>query len=146
MWLLCLNSRTVFLYLCRLRLASSPTMFLFTISISYRTMLRVSRSSTVGISFMWTPLNWSGLNPSNFLMNKLNTFEVSSCSRWFLCMRRARARKRHSLTLYGCPIFSSNVRQLIFWFLSRGSGKIAFLHPVGTFLSKEASTVRFVNL
>ena len=77
-------------------------------------------------------------------MNKLNNFEVSSSSRWFPCIWRAKARKRHRLSLYGCLVFSSNVRQLIVWFLSRGSGKTAFLHPIGTSLCKAAKTVKFV--
>ena len=38
---------------------------------------------------------------------------------------------RHKLSLYGCLVFSSYVRQLIVRFLNRGSGKTAFLHPIG---------------
>ena len=146
MWILYLISRAVFSYFCTLRLASSPTMFPSTISISYRRMLRVSRSSTIGISFMWTPWKWSALNRSILLMNKLNNFEVFSSSYWCPCMWRASARKRHKLSLYGCLMFCSNVRQLIVWFLSRGSDKTAFLHPIGTSLSKAANTVKFVIL
>ena len=146
MWLLYLSSRTVFSYFCTLRLASSPTVFPSTISISYRRMLRVSRSSTKGILFMWTPWNWSALNPSILLMNKLNNFEVSSSSRWVPCKWRASARKRLKLSLYGCLVLSSNVRHLIEPLLKRGSGKTAFLHPIGTSLSKAANTVKFVSL
>ena len=146
MWLLYLSSRTVFSYLCTLRLASSLTMFPSTISISYRRMLRVSRSSTVGISFMWTPRNWLGLSPSILLMNKLNNCEVSSSSRWVPCKWRASARKRQKLSLYACLVFSSYVRQLIVRCLNRGLGKNALLHPIGTSLSKAANTVKFVNL
>ena len=32
------------------------------------------------------------------------------------------------------------------WFSSRVLGKTALLHPIGTFLSKAAKTVQFVNL
>ena len=146
MWLLYLSSRTVFSCFCTFRLASSPTIIPSTLSISYRRMLRVSRSSTVGIWFMWTTWNWLWLSPTIWLMNKMKNFEVSSSSCWFPCMWRARARKRHKLSLYGCLVFSSIVRQLIVWFLSRGSGRTAFLHPLGTSLSKAANTVKFVNL
>ena len=38
------------------------------------------------------------------------------------------------------------VRQLITPFLNGGSDKSAFLHPIGTSLSKAANTVKFVNL
>ena len=117
-----------------------------TVFISYRRKLRVSRSSAVGISFIWTPWNWSALNPSVLLMNKLNIFEVFSSSRWFLCKWRARARTKHRLSLYGCLVFSSNVRQLIVQFFKSGLGKTAFFHPIGTSLSKAANTVKFVNL
>ena len=146
MWLLYLSSRTVFWYFCALCFASSPIIFPSTKSISYSTMLRVSRSSTVGISFMWTPWIWLGFSPSVLLMNKLNIFEVFSSSRWFPCMWRARARKRHRLLLYGCLVFSSKVRQLIVPFLNRGSGKTVSLHPIGTSLRRAANTVKFVNL
>ena len=146
MWLLFLSSRTVFSYFCTLRLASSPTTFPSTISISHKIMLRVSRSSTVGILFMWTPWNRSGLSPSFLLMNKSNSSEVSSSSRWVPCKWRARAQKRHRLPLYGCFVSSSNVWQLIVPILNGGSGKIAFLHPRGTSLSKAPNTVKFVNL
>ena len=146
MWLLYLRSCTVFLYFCTLRLASSPTMFPSTISISYSTMLRVRRSSTVGISFIWTPWNWLGLSPSILVMNKLNNCEVSSSSRWVPCKWKASARKRHKLSLYGCLVFSSNVSQLIVWFLSRSSGKTAFLHPIGTFFRGTAKTIKFFKL
>ena len=146
MWLLYLSSRTVLSYFCTLRLANSPTMFPFTISLSYRRMMRVSRSSTIGISFMWTPWNWSALNQSILLMNNLNNFEVSSSSPWVPCKWRARARKRHKLSLYGCLVFSSYVRHLIVQFFKSGSGKTAFLHPIGTSLSKAANMVQFVNL
>ena len=145
MWLLYLSSRTVFLYFCTLRLASSPITLPSTISISYSSMLRVSRSSTKGLSFIWTRWKWSAPNPSILLFNKLNSFEVFSSSRWFPCMCRAGARERQRLSLYGCLVFSSNVRKLIVWFLSRGLGKTAFLHPIGTSLSKAANTVKFNN-
>ena len=146
MWLLSLSSRTVCSYFCKLRLASSPTMFPSTISISYSRMLRVSRSSTVRMSFMLTPRNWFALNPTILLMNKLNNFEVSSSSRWFPCMWGARARERHRLLLYGGLVFSSNVRQLIVPLLNRSSGRTASLHPIGTSLKRAANTVKFVNL
>ena len=146
MWLLYLSSRTLFSYFFTVRLVSSPTMFSSTISISYNRMLRVSRSSTVGISFKWTPWNWLVFSPSILLMNKLNNFEVYSCSLSFPCMWWARARKRQRLSLYGCLVFSSNVRRLIVWFLSRDSGKTASLHPIGTSLRRAANTVKLVNL
>ena len=146
MWLLYLSSCTVFLYFCTLRLSSSPIILPSTLSISYSTMLRISRSSTAGISFIWTPWNWLRLSPSILLMNKLNKFEVSSSSRWFPCKWRARARKRHRLSFYGCFVFSSNVRQLIVWFLSICLGKTESLHPIGTSLSKVTKTVKYVNL
>ena len=146
MWLLYLSSRTVLSYFCTLRLSSSPTMFPSTKSKSYRRMLRVSRSSTVGISFMWTAWNWLELNPSIKLMNKLNVFEVCSSSLWVPCKWREGARKRHKLSLYGCLVFSSYVRQLIVPFLNKGSCKTAFLHPIGMSLSKAAKTTEFVNL
>ena len=146
MWLLYLSSRTVFSYFCTLRLASSPTMFPSTISISYRIMLKVSKSSTIRQSFMWTPWNWSALNLSILLMNKLNNFEVSSPSRWVPCKWGASARKRRKLSLYGFLVLFSNVRQLIVWFLSRGLCKTAFFQPIGTSSSKAANAVKFVNL
>ena len=95
---------------------------------------------------MWTPWNWLGLSPSILVMNKMNNFEVFSSSRWFPCMWRARARRRHKLLLYGCLVFSSYVRLLIVPFLNRGLGKTGFLHPIGTSLKKAANTVKFVNL
>ena len=146
MRLLYLSSCIVFSYFCTLRLASSQIMLPSTISISYSRMLRVSRSSTKRISFIWTPWNSSALNPSILLMNKLNNFEVFSSSRWFPCRWRAKPRKRHRSSLYGCLVFSSNVRQLIVWLLSRGSGKTGSLHPIGTSLSKAADRIKFVNL
>ena len=129
MWLLYLSSRTVFSYFCTLRLASYPTMFQSTKSLSYSRMLRVSRSLAIGKSFMWTHWKWLGLSPSILLMNKLENFEVSFSSRWVPCKWRASARKSHKLSLYGCLVFSSYVRQLIVPFLSRSSGKTAFLRP-----------------
>ena len=82
-----------------LRLASSPIVLPSAISISYSTMLRVSRSSTKGISFIWTRWNWSALNPSIFLTNKLNNFEVCSSSHWFPCMWRTKP-KRETVCRY----------------------------------------------
>ena len=136
----------MFSYFGTLCLASSPIMFPSTLLISYSRMFRVSRSSAIGVSFIWTRWNWSVLNPSILLMNKLNNFEVSSSSRWFPCKWRARARQRHKLSLYGFLACSSNVRQLIVPFFTRGSGKIAFLHPIGTSLSNAAHAGKFVNL
>ena len=146
MWLLSLSSRTVFSCFCTLRLASSPRMFPSLISISYSRMLRVSRSSTIEICFMWIPRNWSALNPSihwwvSWLGLKFLLPVVECHSKG-----RLSARKRHKLSLNGCLVFSSYVRQLIVWFLSRRSGKTAFLHPIGTSLSTAANTVKFVNL
>ena len=146
MSLLYLSSRTLLSYICTLRLASSPIMLPSTISISYRRMLGVSRSSTIGLSFMWTPWECLGLNPSILLINKLNIFKVSFSSRWFLCKWRARARKRHRLSLYGCLVFSSNVRQLIVHFFESGLGKIASLHPIGTSLRRAANLGKIVKL
>ena len=94
---------------------------------------------------MWTPLNWLGLSQPVLLMNKLNNFEVFSSSRSFPCHWRARTRKRHRLLLYGCLLFSLNVRQLIVPFLNGSLGKTAFLHPKGTSLRRAAKTVKFVN-
>ena len=62
------------------------------------------------------------------------------------CKWRASARKRHKLSLYGCLVLSSNVRQLTVPFLNRSLGKTALLHPIGTSFSKAANTVKFVNL
>ena len=139
------QSHSIFLFLhtssCKFS-ANVPS----TISISYKTKLRLSRSSTVGISFTWKPWNWLGLSPSIMLRNKLNNFEFSSSCRWVPCKWKANARKGHKLSLYGCLVFSSKVRQLIVWFLSRGSGNTAILHPIGTSLSKAANTVKFVKL
>ena len=146
MWLLYLSSRAVFSYFCTLRLASSPTMFPSTTNILYRRMLRVSRSSTIGISLIWTPWSWLGLSPSIFLMNKQDNFEISSSNRWVPCKWRASARKRYKLSLYGCLVFSSNVRQLIVPFFNRGLSKTAFVHPIGMSLSKALNTVKFANL
>ena len=146
MWLSYLSSRTVFLFFCTLRLASTPTMFPSTKSTSYRRMMRNTRSSTAGISFMWTPWNCMGLSPSILVMNKMNNFEVSSSSLWVPCKWRASARKRHKLSFFGCLVFSSNVRQLIVQFFKSGSGKSPSLHPIGTSLSKTANTVKVVNL
>ena len=146
MWLLYLSSCTVFSHFCTICLASSPTIFPSIISISYRRMLRVSRSSTVGISLMWTSWNWLGLTPAIILMIKLNNFEVSPSSRSVPCKWRTRARKRHKLLLYGCLVFSSYVRQLILPFFNRGSVKTAFLDPIGTSLRRTANTVKFVSL
>ena len=93
MCFLYLSSRTVFSNFCTLRLASSLILFQSAIPISYRTMLRVSRSSTKGILFIWTPWNWSALNPSILLMNIMNRLEVSSPSCWFLFKWRVREKK-----------------------------------------------------
>ena len=79
------------------------------------------------------------------MTKKLNNFEVFSSSRWFPCKWRTRAQKRHRLSLYGYLVFFSYVRQLIVWFLSRGSCKTSFLHPIGTSFSKAANTVQFVT-
>ena len=146
MWLLYLSSRTVFSYFCTLRLASSPTLFPSTISISNSRMLRVSRSSTVGISFMWTPWNWLGLNPTFLLMNKLNNFKISTSSFWVPCKWKANAPKRHKLSLYGCLVFPSDLRQLIVPLLRRGSGKTASLHSICTPFRRATKTVKFDDL
>ena len=146
MWLLYLSSRTVFSYFCALRLASSPAIFPSTKSTSCSRMLRVSRSSTVGISFMLTPWNCLGLSATFLLMKKNKNFEVSSSSRRVPCKWRGNARKRHKLLLFGCLVFSSNFRQLIVPYFNRGSGKTASLYPISTSLSKAAETVKFVNL
>ena len=79
-------------------------------------------------------------------MHKLHIFEVSSSSRWFPCKWRTRARKRHRLSLYGCLVFSSNVRHLIVQFFKSGSGKIASFYLIGTPLRRAVNTVKFVNL
>ena len=146
MWLLYLSSRTIFSSFFTLRLASSPKMLLCTISISYSRRLKVSRSSTKGIWFLWTRWNWSVLSPCFLLMNKLKILDVFSDSWWFLCKWRATARIRHRLLIYGCLVFSSNVKLLIVWHLGRGSCNTASLHPIGTTLSKSANTVKIVNL
>ena len=109
-------------------------------------MFRCRRSSTTGISFIWTPWNWGGVSPSIFLMNKLKVFDVSSSSFWFPSKWRARARKRHKLSVYGCLVFSPKVRQLTVCFSNRGYCRTASLHPIGTSLRKAANTVKFVNL
>ena len=54
--------------------------------------------------------------------------------------------EKAQVVVISCLVFSSNVRQAIVPFLNRGSGKTAFLHPIGTSLSKAANTVKFVNL
>ena len=61
------------------------------------------------------------------------------------CKWRGSARKRLQLSLYGCLVFSSYVRQLIVPFLNRGSGKTPFLLPIGTSLRRAADTVNFVE-
>ena len=130
-------------------LQTSPSKFSDNVTIynsNISTMLRASRSSAIGISFIWTLWNWLGLSPSILLMNKLNNFEVTSASRWVPCKWRASARKRYKLSLYGYLVFFSYVRQLIVWFLSSGSGKTAFLYPIGTSLGKAANTFEFVDL
>ena len=146
MWLLHLGSRTVFTYFCTLRLATSPTMFPSTKSISYSRMWKASRSSTVGISFTRTAWNWLALSPSILLMKKLNNFDVSSSSRWVPCKWRTSAQNRHKSSLYGCLLCSSDVRQLIVPFVNRGLGRSAFLHTIGTTLRRAANTVKFINL
>ena len=146
MLLLFLSSRTVFSFFCTLPLASSPTMLPSTKSTSYRRLLRDSRSSWVRITFFWTPWNWLGHSPTNLLMKTLCNFDVSSSSRWVPCKWRTSARKRHKLSLYGCLVLSSYVKQLIVPFPSRSSDKTASLHPIGTSLRKRANTINFVNL
>ena len=146
MWLLYLSSRAVFSYFCTLCLASSPTMFASTKSISYSRMLRISRSSTVWLLFIWTPWDGLGLSPSTLLMMKFNILEVSSSSCRVPCKLRASTRKRHKLSVYRCLVSSSFARQLFVSILNRGSGKTASLQPTGTSLSNAAKTVKFVIL
>ena len=97
------------------------------------------------MSFIWTPWHWL---KTEFIhaTQKQNTFlDASSSSRSLSCKRRPRARKRHRLPLYGCLVFSSNVRQLFVQFFNSGLVMAAFLQPLGTSSSKAAKTVKFVN-
>ena len=104
-------------------------------------MLRVSRSSTKKIAFTRTPWNWSAANPSILVMNILNKFEVCFPVVDF----PANGEQEHEKDT-SCLVFSSNVRQLIVWCLSRGSGETASFHPIGTSLRRTANTVKFFNL
>ena len=45
-----------------------------------------------------------------------------------------------------CLVFSSVVKPLSVWFFNRSLGKTASLQPIGTSLSKTATTVKFLNL
>ena len=85
-----------------------------------------------------------GTEPIHFVYECIEKIRCFSSSRWFTC--KWRESERHTLSLYSCLVFSSNVRQLIVWFLSRGSGKTASLHPIGTSLRRAANTVNFVYL
>ena len=58
----------------------------------------------------------------------------------------SRSIKRHKLPLYGCPVFSSKVRPLIVWVLSRCSGTTASSQPISTFSKQAANTGKFVKL
>ena len=79
-------------------------------------------------------------------MNKCKFFDVSPSSFWLPCKWRITARKRLKLSIYGCFVFSSNVRQCTVWFFSRGLGKTPTLQPIVTSLSKASNFVKFVNL
>ena len=118
----------------------------YTKLISLRKIFSNSRSSSIVMSVIWTPWDRLRLSRSILLINKLKILDVSSSGRWFPCKWRARARKRHKLSLDGCLVFSSYVRQLTVWFSSRGLGKTASLQPIGSSLSKAAYTVKLVNL
>ena len=61
-------------------------------------------------------------------------------------MESKNTKKRRRLSLYGCLLFSSYVRQLIVQFFIRGLGKTASLQPIGTSLCKAANAVKFVSL
>ena len=113
----CQQSHNLLVF-CTLRLATSSLMFPSTKSKSYSRMLRVSRTSIVGLSCKWIPWNWLALRPFILLMKKIDDFEVSSSSRWVPYKWRAGARKRLKLSSFGCLVFSSYVRQLIVPFLN----------------------------
>ena len=91
----------------------------------------------------WTVWDW--VCPF-FLMNKLKNFEVSTPRRWVLRKWRARAWWRHMLSLYRCPVFSSNVRHLIVPFLNWRSSKTASSQAISRSLSKAAKSGNFVKL
>ena len=116
MWLFSLNSCTVFSNFSSLCLANSPITFPSAISKSYSRKLRVCRSSTNGTSIMWTSLNCLGQSPSILFLDEAKMFKVSSSRRSYPCNKRARARKRHRLSLCGCLKFSSKLRHLIVQF------------------------------
>ena len=80
------------------------------------------------------------------ILSKMLNFEVSSSNRWFPCKWRAKARKRQKLFLYGCFVLRSYLKQLFVWFLCRNSHKTASLQPIGSSLSKEKNTIRFISL
>ena len=73
--------------------------------------------------------------------------QVENFWRFFLqFLVRVEMKSGHKLSLYGCLVLSSNVRELAVSFFSRGLGKTAFLQPIGMSLSEAANTVKFVSL
>ena len=79
------------------------------------------------MSFIWTPWTWVGLSPAILLFNRLEISDVSSSSFWFPCKWRAKERKRQKLSLCGCLVFSSKMKQLTVFFFTGSSGKTASL-------------------
>ena len=70
---------------------------------------------------MWTSWNWLVLCPSIQLTKKLKPSEFFS-NFGFPSIWRASSQKRHNLSFNGCPVFSSNVTQLIVQFFNRNLG------------------------
>ena len=112
---------------------------------SYRKMFTWNKSSTVGTSFTQTHWKLPGSDPLLFLRIRLNFSELFSPSAPFPCKCKARALKRHRLSLYGFLTFSSSVIQLTVWFFVSGSGSTASIHFIGTSLSSAAKTVSLLK-
>ena len=100
-------------------------------------------SSTIGRLSIETPQNCFGSQP-DFSWKAFKTMEVDVSRLVVPCKWTARARNKHKLSLYGCLVFWSKIKQITWLFLSRGSGITESGHPMGMFLSKAAKMVTFV--
>ena len=87
-----------------------------------------------------------GTESIHFIYEWIEKFRCSFFQSLISVQMESKSTKRHRLYLSGCIVFSSNVRHVIVPFLSRGSVKIASLHPIDMSLSKAANTVKFLHL
>ena len=100
-----------------------------------------NKSSTFGMSLKRTPWNFETSLSSLLLGKRLKIFEASHFSSLLPCKCRANALNNQRLSLYGCIVFLSKVKQFKLQFLGTGSGKTASLQPMGTSCSNETKSV-----